>query len=188
MKRLNIFIIIMIFGISALLIDITLMQNISESRSSSLDYDMQQIYSFCQNPQINNNGENVTVTCLHPVNYTNNEQNTLPLPTYKRTVCSSTYGCSGHYTYIPLIPSNLLTESQKQLTIDKVLITTGLKQKYPNIHVGNFQIQSHADQWFAEINFLIPNCNWYPSSTVNLNTMQIVSSDHMQTQDPCKIS
>jgi hypothetical protein len=185
MKRLNIFIIVIMSGMSASLIGIVFMQNMSESKSSSLDYDMQQINSICQNPQINGDGENVTVTCPHPTNYTN-EQNALPLPTYKRTICSSTYGCSGHYIYMPQIPSDLLTESQKQQVIDQVLNFTDLKQKYPTIRVGAFQIKSHADQWFAEINFLIPNCNWYPSSTVNLNTMQIVSSDQMQTQDPCK--
>lgn len=144
------------------------------------NHDMQEILSFCSNPDVTKQGNDVFVICQHPQNSTGNGIFNLPLPTYKRTICQSMHGCLYAYIYIPQIPDDLLSPKQKQESIDKVLQATGLVARYPDIQLEHFLILATGDKWFADVQFIIPHimngynhCGWYTSTQIDLQTLEV---------------
>lgn len=147
---------------------------------STENYDIQEIMSFCSNPDVTKQGIDVFVICQHPKNSTGDGIFNLPLPTYKRTVCQSMHGCRYAYSYIPQIPDDLLSPKQKQESVDKVLQATGLGDHYPDIQLEHFLILATGDKWFADVQFIIPHimngynhCGWYTSTQIDLQTFEV---------------
>jgi hypothetical protein len=170
---------IAIIGIIVFFITSSVMK-VPPSTPSGNNDDMQRILSFCSNPEIVTQGNDVFVICQHPQNSTDNGIFNLPPPKYKRIVCQSTFGCSGTYNYIPQIPDNLLSPKQEQESIDKVLQVTGLRVHYPDIQLDHFLIQPRNYKWFADVQFIIPhilngygNCGWYTSVQIDLQTFEV---------------
>jgi hypothetical protein len=185
MKTLHLAIIVTIGIITSVIIaffitSYTMITPSSQPSGSIEDNDMQRILSVCSNPDITKQENDVFVTCQHPKNSTDGRIFNLPLPTYKRVVCQSVYGCSGHYNYVPQIPTDLLSPKQKQESIDKVLQDTGLKDRYPDTQLEHFIILASNDKWFADVQFIIPHimngyhhCGWYTSTQIDLQTFQV---------------
>lgn len=146
---------------------------------NSTDYEMQRIHTFCTNPMLSNQGNDLFVTCNHPQNYTANGPITPPLPVYKRVECHSTYGCSGKYSYNLQTSDNFLSDEQKQQVIKRALQATELK-KYQDIQFENMNMGVHDDHWFEHIDFVIPhieytngNCGWQAAASVDLNDFHV---------------
>ncbi len=144
------------------------------------NYDTQEILSFCSNPDVEKQGNDIFVICQHPKNSTDNGIFNLPTPTYKKTVCQSMHGCLYAYSYIPQIPNDLLSSKQKQESINKVLQATGLGVNYPDIQLEHFLILATGDKWFADVQFIIPHimngynhCGWYTSTQIDLQTFEV---------------
>ena len=136
--------------------------------------------NVCKNPEFINDRSSTLVICQHPANSTENHIFNLPLPVYKITPCVSTFGCFGPYWYIPQIPEDLLTPQQKQQVIDRVLQATGLKDRYPDIQLDHLFVEPREDNWFADVQFIIPhimngygNCGWYTAAQIDLQTFEV---------------
>ncbi len=149
---------------------------------NATDYEVQRIYTFCTNPTLSNQGNDLFVTCNHPQNYTANGPITLPLPMYKRVECHSIYGCSGKYNYDLQTSSNFLSDEQKQQVIERALQATGLK-KYPDIQFESMHVGVNDDHWFEDIDFVIPHienpngdCGWQTEASVDLNDFHVDSN------------
>jgi hypothetical protein len=143
---------------------------------------------FCTNQEYFTRENDIFLICHHPANSTSDIFN-LPDPEYKYTGCG---GCALGFAYVPQIPSNLLSDEQKQEVVDKVLQVTGLKEKYPDIVLDHFLIEAHKDHWFANVQFMIPHimngydhCGWYTASDVDLNTLQVTPNGVSIGHQPC---
>lgn len=146
---------------------------------NATDYEMQRIYTFCTNPTLSSQGNDLFVTCNHPQNYTANGPITPPLPVYKRVECHSIYGCSGKYNYNLQTPNNFLSDDQKQQVIERALQATELK-KYPDIQFESMDMGVHDDHWFEHVDFVIPHieytnghCGWQAAASVDLNDFHV---------------
>ena len=146
---------------------------------NATDYETQRIYTFCTNPTLSSQGNDLFVTCNHPQNYSANGPIIPPLPVYKRVECHSTYGCSGKYNYKLQTPENFLTDNQKQQVIERALQATGLN-KYQDIQFERMDMGVHNDHWFEIVDFVIPhieytngNCGWQVAASVDLNDFHV---------------
>ena len=69
---------------------------------------------------------------------------------------------------------------QKQQVIDRVLQATGLKDRYPDIQLDHLFVEPREDNWFADVQFIIPhimngygNCGWYTAAQIDLQTFEV---------------
>lgn len=143
----------------------------------------------CQNVIINTNSNGTFYTCPH-LNKIDNIIFDLPPPVYKLVLCTSTYGCSNDYTYIEIVPANLLTTEQKQQILDKVFDLPQVKEINSSGNdttwkVGYFLIQPVQDNWYGDVQLVLNGikrstdggCGLYGSARLNLETLEMVNVD-----------
>jgi len=172
-------------GIAFAVISIILLSHpAAQSQVQQVNLDNPYVAYPCQNVIINTNGSGTFYTCPHssPIS---NIVFELPSPTYKKVLCASTYGCARDYNYMEIIPSNLLTDQQKQIVVDKIMDLPEVKRN-SGWKLDHFIIQPYGDRWHANIQLFIDHikqlppsqqCGWYGSVEVDLETLEILSVD-----------
>lgn len=151
-----------------------------------IDYDKKDLElfasHFCSNNNLLENDMGVFMTCLHP-EHKAGILFELPPPRYKLELCRGTYGCIANYVWIPQIPSDLVSEEQKQKIVDMVLQLPETKNWPSKPILDHFLINSSKDNWRANVQFFIEGvkmpqhnkCEYYDSVTVDLETLEILN-------------
>ncbi|MGI0088501.1 MAG: hypothetical protein ACREBI_11185 [Nitrosotalea sp.] len=159
--------------------------------------ELDRIHSICQRPLISENNSGDFIMCPLSSNITSWLHMSPPIS--KRTLCHSTFGCSGEYIY-PLVGNStdhISKEGQKQLA-DYVIKNLPQTSKWPqgwklhNLSV-NFEPSGGA---FASLEFVIPvvnpnfnDCGWYAQVSVNLENMKLYDENNMvpKSNTPCEL-
>lgn len=136
---------------------------------------------FCPNNTPLQNETGIFLTCLHVNN--NSKKFDLPAPIYMLKLCTSMHGCVYPYLWESQIPSNLISEEQKQQAIDKALSLPETKNWPSDPKIDSFTIVSNQDNWEANIQFFIEGvkmpqhdkCEYYDSVEMNLETLEIIN-------------
>jgi hypothetical protein len=118
----------------------------------------------------------------------------LPSPVYKKVRCTGTSGCAYAYTYMEIVPSNLLSEQEKQFVFEKImnLPETQLNSGW---QLDHFVIQPREDKWFASVQLFqdgikqLPpsqHCRGYGSAEIDLETLEIISITNIPPRSDVK--
>lgn len=153
----------------------------------SVDYDKKDLELFadyfCPNNSLVENEIGVFMTCLHHENKERKTVFELPPPRYKLELCRGTYGCIASYVWIPQVPSNLVSEKQRQEVVNKVLQLPQTERWPSEPKLDHFLVMPSEDDWHADIQFFIygvkmpqhNKCEYYDSATVNLETLEVLN-------------
>lgn len=147
----------------------------------------------CQNVIVNTNSSGTFYTCPHTSEIAN-VVFSLPAPTYKKVACTSTYGCSRPYNYKDIVPSDLLSEDEKQIVIAKMMNLPEMKLN-SGWQLDHFIIQPREDRWIANVQFFIAGikqlppsqeCGWYGSVDIDLETLEILGVNDIPPRSDVK--
>lgn len=142
-------------------------------------YELDRIHSLCNNPIISGNGSDTLITCPIPANVTSWID--ISPPVYKKTVCHSTYGCSGKYVYIQQNQDTMISEKQQQDLENFALKNIPEAKSWPSgWELDHVEVQVRPNSVIAYMQFFIPvinptykNCGWYPEVNVDLETKKV---------------
>lgn len=138
---------------------------------------------FCPNNMLAQNETGTFLTCMHADDYSKETIFDLPPPVYMLKLCTAMHGCEYPYVWAPQIPPYLISEEQKQQTIDKALALPEIKNWHSEPKLNHFLITPTYDRWDANIEFFIAGvkmpqhnkCEYYDSVTMDLETFEILS-------------
>ena len=138
--------------------------------------------NFCPNNTLAQNETGTFLICLH-VNNNPKAIFDLPAPIYMLKPCTSMHGCMNPYVWAQQIPSNLISEEQKQQAIDKALTLQQTKNWSSEPKLDHFLVMPIQDRWHANIQFFISGvkmpqhnkCEYYDSVEIDLETLEIIN-------------
>ena len=174
-----------LFGVSKMLTDV---------HTNPITYDeLARIHTLCNDPMISTNGSDTLITCPIPANVTSWID--ISPPVYKRTACSSTYGCSGPYVYIQQNQDTMISDKQKEELENFVLKDIPEAKSWPaGWKLDHVEIQVRPNGVNAYMSFFIPvvnptykYCGWYPTVGVDLERKEIFEKDNVipRSNTPC---
>lgn len=181
-------------GIAFAAISLTLLPHTTPPQvQERVDIDNPNVAYPCENAIVKTNGSGTFYTCPH-ASEINNIVFNLPSPVYKKVACTSTFGCSRPYSYMEEVPSNLLSEEQKQIVVAKImnLPETQLNSGW---QLDHFIIQPRADRWIADVQLFLDGikqlppsqqCGWYGSAEIDLETLEILGISNIPPRSELK--
>jgi hypothetical protein len=120
--------------------------------------------NFCPNNTLTQNQTGTFLTCLYANDTSKETVFDLPPPVYALKLCTSVHGCMYPYYWMPWIPTNLISEEQKQQAIDKALSLPETKNWPAEPKLDHFLIFPTQDRWDANIQFFIAGVKMPQSS------------------------
>ncbi len=147
--------------------------------------ELDRIHTLCNDPIISTSGYDTIITCPIPANVTSWID--ISPPVYKRTVCTSAYGCSGEYVYIQQNKESMISEKQKQELENFVLKDipeakswqAGWTLDHVEIHVQPSGVYAYLQFFIPVINPTYKYCGWYPQIGVDLERKEIFEKDNL---------